>query len=640
MNSYLVLILIFSVSAYIWYFRIRLVSKSLRVLISLIILTTQIIIEVYLTFNGSPLRLEHLPYLHFAVLFLVGASCHRFAKEIYTDLNPLRTLQRDFWKSDNLVKHLKLYWYLPIFPVLILNGIFPALLGGPSTVDERSYHWPQILGIVQSNGFNVLDSSLPWTYAYPLGTPAMSAFTWPFIQNDLGFRSVQILFAFIVVISIYILGKNFSTNVGIVSAMIITASPFFAVLIRMSSDDFGYGAFILGALALLVEAVKQENKRTGSWLYLFALMSISLAGQFKFPVVAMVLTFPMALNYIVRQNSDLKIQVKNWILLSISIVLSLSYAIRNYFEYKNPFYPMTLKVGSLEIFAGPMASVDNQTIRPSTTFNIEEPFRQLKIWHATFFDLFQVPNEDSLGSYNFIVGLLLISALVLSVTRIKELDLTFRILLLTTILVLLLVPGIFLPRYGFFVVTLLIIYAVNSLSPILSERKGLALVIFIILIGVSPIILQNNEAKKWIYSQVGGGDAYKNGQAYIDRQMDLSPSGSILPAMMVSWIQENVQRKELVCYSAATDYPSFFWNLERTSIVRYTPILESDRYPNSNNALKIYSAGQIERWINRNQNCNYLITYGLRGNLKYISKHFETILREPTRDIWIFRRLQ
>jgi hypothetical protein len=633
------MIFVFWISFFIWYARVNIVEKNLRILAALIILSAQILIQVYLTFEGSPLKLNHIPYLHFLVLTLIGISCWRNIREIqFFSYFKTVTVRKSRIKMEvfNLIAR---YWYVPLLFLLISVGTYPALLGGPSTVDERAYHWPQILGIVQQNGFTTFDTSLPWTYTYPLGKAAAAAFTWPFIETDLAFRSTQILFGFIALTALYSIGKNLSQNVAILTPLILAASPVFAVMIRMSADDLGYGAFVLGSVALLIAASAQANLNIKRKLYFFSILSFAISGQFKFPVISAILLMPLFITFLLRRSESNKEMVGNFALLFLGGLISFAYAIRNFFEYRNPFYPMQVAFGSLIEFNGPLISVNNENIGASSTFSLNEPFRLLKIWHATFFDYFQTPNEDSLGSYNFLVGILLIAVFVLGMTQFGKLNSFFKVLFCTILVLFLGMPGIFLPRYGYFIVFIAVIFALNSLSPLIPSRKEIMLLTCMILAGFVPVVLQNIEIKNWIYSQTGKGDVFSNGQSYIDRQYDLSPDSNILPSQLVTWIQANVKEKQVVCFAAATDYPSLFWNLERTSIVQFAPVLQEDRYPNSNNSSKIYTAKQIASWLENREMCDYLVGYEMKTQFDLFKGTWEKMIEDKAKDIWILRRI-
>ncbi len=635
--AFVVVAFVLTFSTLVWYSRINFTSKSLRFLVALVIVSAQILLEVYLTFDASPLRLSHVPTLHLLLLVTVYLSSRKNYSAIRIFLMFPKSTKRKSWNLFELRKRLGTYWFLPPFVFAIGVGIYPALLGGPSTVDERAYHWPQILGIVQNNGFTTFDSSLPWTYTYPLGKAVSSAFTWPFVQTDLAFRSVQILFAIIALLSIYILGRNFSHLTGVFSALILASSPVFSVMLRMVSDDLAYGALTLASLALISEACTEKIAPYKKKLYIFGLLSFALSGQFKFPVVSTLLILPLVLRYI-STKKELKVNVvKDISLLALASVTSFVYAIRNMLNYNNPFYPMTLQIGDLHLFKGPLISINNDTIRPSTTFDIEEPFRVLKIWHATFFDFFQVPNEDSLGSYNYIVGTLLIAAFFFALSQFNVLNTTLKILISSSLFLALIMPGIFLPRYGFFVIFILVIFSVSVITPVLTNNRFIAICACLVLVGLTPILMQNHEAKKWIQSQATGGNIYKNGQSFIDRRIDLASDGTVLPARSVKWLQENVSHSDIVCYAAATNYPSSYWNLERTSIVRYEPISKSDRYPNSNNQDKFYSQSQLKSWLKKVEMCNYLVTYNSIGDLNTLSAKWENIKSGSSSNISMYR---
>lgn len=637
--AFVVIVFVLTFSTLIWYYRINVNSKSVKFLVALIIVTTQVLLEVYLTFDSSPLRLSHIPALHFSVLAMVYLSHRKNYNRVSSYLKLPRYTKIKLWDSFDLRKLLGKYWFLPPFVFSIGVGVYPALLGGPSTVDERAYHWPQILGITQNNGFTTFDSSLPWTYTYPLGKAASSAFTWPFVQTDLAFRSVQILFAIIALMSIYILGRNFSHFTGIFSALILASSPVFSVMLRMASDDLAYGALVLASLALISEACTEKTMPYKKKLYIFGLLSFALSGQFKFPVISTLLVLPLTLRYIFTLKESKVNLVKHISLLALASATSFVYAIRNILNYNNPFYPMTVQIGDVQLFSGPLISINNETIRPSTTFDIEEPFRVLKIWHATFFDFFQVPNEDSLGSYNFIVGTLLIAAFFFALSKFNALNTTYKILICSSLFLTLIMPGIFLPRYGFFVIFILVVFSVSVITPVLSNNRFISVCACLVLVGLTPILMQNYEVKKWIESQAAGGNIYKNGQSYIDRRIDLASDGTVLPARSVKWLQENVSSREIVCYSAATNYPSSYWNLQRTSIVQYAPISQSDRYPTSNNQNKSYSASELKSWSKKIKMCSYLVTYRSIGDFNKISAKWENIESGSASNVSIYRRV-
>jgi hypothetical protein len=211
------------------------------------------------------------------------------------------------------------------------------------------------------------------------------------------------------------------------------------------------------------------------------------------------------------------------------------------------------------------------------------------------------------------------------------------LLLISNLTVALIIPGVFHPRYGFFVIAVFVIFSINAFSSVIEKPKLAIFLGFAILMGLAPIHIQNVNSRSWINSQ-SSGDMYHNGQSYVDRNIDLTTDGTVLPSKLVAWIQKNVAEKTSVCYSAATNYPSAFWNLERTSSVRYSPILQSDRYPNSNNSLKIYVNKEISSWLRRNIKCDYIVTYGSQDIERLSKENWQKVISEDSRNIWILGR--
>ena len=601
----------------IWFLCLRHDSKLLRLLHAMIAASSQIIIEVYLTILPDPFRLHNIPYIHALALLCLALLRLATIKENVRKKN-LETVPID---SSILNKEINFVFFTGklshIFVLLssmvALVGFYPAFLGGPSTVDERAYHWPQILGIVQSDMFSSFDSSLPWTYAYPLGNAASAAFTWPWVTSDLAFRVPQLLFGSILILSVYLLGSIRSKKVGILAALLTLASPIFAVLLRMSSDDLGYGAFTLASICLLLKSSTTKNESRKN--FYFAILSFIIAGQFKYPVVSFILVFPLIVFNIIKAQTQPKILIKYRLVSTIGILLSFTYPIRNFFLYNNPFYPMKVSFFGVSIFDGPLPEINMSSVRPSTTFNIDEPFRTIKIWFATFFDWFQLPNEDSLGAYNFLASLLVVSLFVLILFSVRKIDTPTKILLSSITLVLVINPIAVLPRYGFFLIAIVLVEALLTVRKFVENPFFFVSLILIGLVGFYPILNQNSLTKNWIYSQLGTTNAFVNGQSIIEQRFNLAEDGGVPLANTIAWIKQNVKPDELLCYASATRYPSLYWNDSRTSKVKYSPILESDRYPNNDNMVTTYSQIQLDAWIESNVNCDYLVIYKTNAGL-------------------------
>ena len=596
MNSVLaagLISLLFLVTVAIWILKLRINPLSVRFLAALICTFGQVIFEVSLTFPASPLELSDIPTLHFIVLAGIALSSSNWRRSIKSISLVKFQSFRQFTRTD-LLKRKDLIVCIPFMTMAIIIGMFVSFLGGPSAVDERAYHWPQVLAIIQNNGMTTFDSSLPWTYSYPLGKAQVASFTWPFLGNDYGFRSPQAFYALICILAIYSIGRYFSKRVGLIASLLMISSPVFATQLRMLSDDLGYGAFTIASVAFLVRAILESENKAKMHLFALGLISYGIAGQFKFPIVASLLCAPLVLRFLFQFKRERAVFLISISMTLFATLLTFIYSIRNFFQTGNPFFPMTIKINEQVLFSGPLISIDNSSARPSSTFDLEEPFRYLKLWQATFFDFFQPPNEDSLGGYNYLVGSFLIVLFTIAIFQIRQLSSVHQMLLITALCIVVFVPAMFLPRYGFYLIAILSIFALKTLPfRSLSTGQFTTLVLFISL-GLAPIINSNIQSIKWINSQIG----------------------TTLPAIYVKWIHENVRENEVVCYSASTNYPSLFWNLDRNSKVKYTPIEFSDRYPNSNNPKKIYPDSTLELWLSSNSTCKYIFGYDFRSYAK------------------------
>ena len=581
----------------------------------------QILLEVSLTYRKIFVTLTWVPIIHFSVLmilFSISKLKNRDIKTFPANVRKIsvrrcvaKKLKTLFYESLSLKNKFKyLLLYATAIAGAFIVGIFPGIFGGPSTVDERAYHWPQILGIIQNNGFTTFDSALPWTYAYPLGNAQMGAFAWTLTKTDLSFRATQIPLGILCLLAIYLIGSQISRRTGFLSVLLLACSPLFSILLRMSTDDLAYGTFTLSTMGFLVFGLRSRNLKEQKTSFYLALVGFAIIGQFKFPLIALIFCGPLFLFYIFRMERRTSYNVlKRLFLLMLSILVSTDYMIRNLLVYKNPVFPMTLKVLGHTFFSGPLISIDNTTINPSTTFEINSPFRLLKLWHATFYDWFQVPNEDSLGSYNYLIGSVILVSAIIFIVRLQKASLAFQIITPTALIICLTLPGIFLPRYGFFVVAIICIIGAAIFSTILNTRKLQMTVGILAVLGLTPIFLQDLSTYRWIKSQSSHMANFGNQQVPIDEKYDLATDGSVVPSTVVTWIHHNIKKGEVMCYNAAVNYPSSYWNVARDSKTYFKPINSLDRYPSANDSHRTYVNPELEFWLQKNQICDFLGVY-------------------------------
>lgn len=608
--SLLAIAIVLLITTMVWYQRIEVESRSTRFIAAQLFTTAQILLEIALTFEKSPIKLSYIPILHFFVLAVVSSYSLKLRRSLSTNKKASTRTTLSSKSLRSLMENLSpVYLSFPFFLFAFLVGILIGLFGGPIGVDERSYHWPQVLAIIQNNGVTTFDSSLPWTYGYPLGKAQMAAFTWPFLENDYAFRAPQVLYGLLMLLSIYSIGRYFSMKVGIIAALLLATSPVFMTQLRLLSDDLGYGAYTTAAVALLAKSISETDVRVRHKLYRYGILGIAISANFKFPIVSALLCLPLVAMFWYANRSDNSNRSKSMFFTLVAFASCTFYPLKNLINTGNPFFPMTVKIGNFEIFSGPYSTINNQTARPSTTFDVEEPLRVIKLWFAAFFDFYQPPNEDSLGAYNYLFGMLLIVLFLFALSRFNTYVLPYKLILGMSLLTISFLPAIFLPRYSFYIIGMLGAFALATLPVEKVTQKQLVLIFLLISLSVLPQLHDSIQYKNWINSQLAEKELFRNGQASIEETFSLSTNGETLPHQYVKWIHENVKSNELVCYAASVNYPSLFWNLDRSSKVRYAPILDTDRHPNSNNPAQKYSEYQLSAWVDKNRECNYMFAY-------------------------------
>ena len=236
------------------------------------------------------------------------------------------------------------------------------------------------------------------------------------------------------------------------------------------------------------------------------------------------------------------------------------------------------------------------------------------------------------------IGTFLIVFTLLTFFLQKNLPFVLKLLLNTLILSLLLFPPLFVPRYGFIVIFLLSIFGIQFAMSILQQRRTFITLGIICLIGVTPIVVQNFKTYDWYSSQSNGLDTFRYGQSSVDQKYDLGIDNSVASALVVSWVHKNVMSRDVVCYSSAATYPSSFWNLSRTSLVEYSPIVNSDRYPNKSEINTKYSSQEIDRWLFSNSRCSYLVTSSPVGEFLVSQRNYNLVLEDDKYQISIVEK--
>ena len=534
----------------------------------------------------------------------------------------------------SVLKNVKWLYSLPVL-IFVFIAVLPGMLGGPSTDDERSYHWPQALAMVQSNHFVVFDSKLPWTYSYPLGNASISAFTWGISQSDFGFRSPQIIFYLIGLVSIFGIAEKFlSFRYAVIISTIFGISPLMGVMLKMTTADLAYGSMILASINLLLTSVYSRTTKSKLENLLFGLLAFILSGQFKFPVLSFLLIAPLIIVLIIQTDSKNHTKFRVFFMSLLASVFGFVYMIRNFFSFNNPFFPMSVDLGVYK-FLGPMAPIDNNSVRPSTTFKLEEPLRTLKIYHAVFHDFFQQPNPDSLGSFNFLIGLLLLATSFIGIAMMYSRNRSLSLYVVYVLVLYLIIPGSYLPRYSFFLVGIFTLFSLIPFESFVSSKNKLFPILLVVSLGAIPTTIETIRAVKWIESQRDlDVPLFNNASLASDIKFEFGSSASYLPPALISFIRDNVRENENVCYSAAADHPSNFWNLKRSNTVSYTPIAQSERYPISR-VDQNYSQETLVNWIKNNKKCDWLTIYsqeniGTLVDLGYVIKINTQTLPEIT----------
>lgn len=580
---------VFAISIIPYFICLPIFNKIDRFIVSSLLVQTQIIIEVFLT-NLNIFNLQHIFLVHFSILITIIL---------------FKRKKRKSKKILNLKKIIRIPKLVDIYIFIsILLSWISGMFGGPLSVDERAYHWPQALAIIQENKFVTFNSALPWSFSYPLGLPSINAFSFILTGNDLAFHlnsTISLLLMLLCLKQLAIQVTN--TQIGTLILGGIALSPILILVSHFSTNDIQYGSCIIASIYFLYQYSRiKQNSRP----YLYAsLLAFSMSGQFKFPILSSAVYLPILFLSIVKLEKNKK-NIQTFIIIFLSILITFIYPIRNLLKFQNPLYPMTVKVSKLTLFDGPMPNLTNSAINAHSNFDLRNA-SIFKLWLASLFDAKQSLSEDSLGSIHLFLGVILLILITVNLFLILKRR-NRNMFFFWFLFILLIFPGLWLPRYGFAVLFLTILLGSASLKYIKINRILYFVLNLVIFSYVYIDVGQLYRDYQWINSQRENVPIWNYPSGKLDEKFPFGDSLNYVQPNQVKFIRKTVGKNEIFCYNSATNYSSLYWNVERSNKVIYLPVDNSQNYPNNNQPSYRFSQSAIKKWSETLDKCTYFLT--------------------------------
>ena len=565
---------------------------------------SEIIVEMY-TISLMPISrpLDLLPWLQvskFAVLsfFLYrNPSIVRYAREILS-----RSIKS--WSTSNW--ELKV---LSIISVLVLASYFCiGLFLNASGIDALSYHIPSAVQPFQDGVVSGFDSSLPWTYLYPKGVELVQSWTMILTRADLLFLPVQFLFFVQLILASSVLMRKIGiSSKGVVLGIgIVLAMPICYLLVTTGYIDIANAAQSISLVAILTPWEGEKQKFFWNRLVLSSIF-LGLAGLIKLPLAACLLVFGAVLCFgdyktfgsSMRKYLDVN-RVLNALVPFSILVLGASLYVKNMVRFHNPFFPLKISVGGHEVLKGLIDPQEFGFVAHTLMGNVQSMNLLQKIF-ASWADIFVGWSQDSFGGYGIAFLLVAVMFGIFLLSPESWSTHPSRRFVVLAPMAILLIPGMYLPRYGLAGAILMVVVAMLFLEGMGATYRNGARNLFVVLLAMqfSLILAFSLNRFEWIRQQSGGILSWSMRPSFLYERIDQDGYPTWLSAKAIQLIHERSKDGDLLVWNTGTA-PALLWNNLYSNRIVFLPGSKWDRYPNSENLSNIgRKIGNAERkqWI-------------------------------------------
>jgi hypothetical protein len=537
--------------------------------------------------------LDYLPAIHIITLigiyildyFRAGAGPWRFL------IGNLSKSTAALWNQSGLLLRTGLGLSLCVAIASLVLGLS---IGISATWDEMAYHSVQAIQCYQDGRIGMMDSWLPWSAFYPKGAALVWAWTMLFTHSDFLFHPVQLVFGLQFVFATYVLARRTggTGRIALAASMALFWMPITMILTTAAGADLGYAAACVSILAF---CAPPRTSSPVAWSYLFAAFALWEAALIKLPILAIIFAAGGA-SYVILTMLGRRPKLLQWrfvIAGAIAIaVASVPYA-RNWIQYRNPFYPIDIPIGHKLLFRGPSHVIGGVVLW--SQFRDLPQENQIRRYHAALTDWFNDVGYDSAGTFGPVVlaaaGFLFL-AFAINAFRSRN---GWWAVLTAVVVVALVVPGTYLPRYGIGIMASILAAAAVFLAFI--DRNNVLEAAFVV---ISMGALPFTAIHVWTlanYMHLVNGRWFSPARSTIFQEtlplgaVELYPSAEMMRA-----VRETSMRGDLLVWDVDC-FPSLLWNHDYSNRVLFLPGTPRDRVPSEPHRLAVPTSDEMTEWL-------------------------------------------
>jgi hypothetical protein len=270
----------------------------------------------------------------------------------------------------------------------LITGFFTP----PYAYDALTYHLPSVAYWIQQNQIGPTPYAI-WSNVYPMNAELTMAWPAAILRSDVLLNLGQFPFAVMGATALVIIGRAIGLRrpTALAVACLFLLTPLVLAQVSTPYVDLALASELLTAFAFLLRAVQTLAARTDDSpfvYFLFAGLATGLAVGSKSSALAAGAVFVLVVTVAVVRGVRTRtigtrqvIAIAGIVLVPI-LALGSYWYVRDWVEYGNPVYPITVQVGGIELFPGRGSVADTvlQKSAPPAFRNDPWPLQVLRSW--------------------------------------------------------------------------------------------------------------------------------------------------------------------------------------------------------------------------------------------------------------------
>ncbi|MEP7104016.1 MAG: hypothetical protein ABI721_04890 [Candidatus Dojkabacteria bacterium] len=487
-NSFLIL-------GWYWFFKEKFnLQRRFNFILTFIFGITQIILTSF--FLGLILKRLY-PVELFTLnigISLILLYVSRFRPKIL--LSKLKNFNNEFKKVN---KRDIILWAFIILAIFTLTNLLILIIVHPPTSwDDYHYHLGFVADIIKTGQIRYFDYTHLYTISFPHDIELLDLWNMIFFRSDVLAEITNMYFLISLSGVIYLLCRHFGSKkrFAIIGGLLVYSIPILLLVSKTEKVDITMWTLLMASLYLLLNInFKEVFKRKNLTLFVGICLSLGIIFGSKSSAIIYVLVFYLGFLIVLFKQIGWRKIFKPLVILTGFIIVAMFvlgsfWYFRSWYYFGNPLFPVEFTVLGIH-FPGEWAGLDFTNSLPQIeSRNLIQ--RLIYVWEERegWSGVYYIADGklDGFGSIWFVF--LLPSMLIVFLISILKKYLDLFIFIIVPTLILLVLPGNWIPHYTGFICIAGIIPFIYLLNKYITSKLGryIVLIVLFLLFGLSFVL--------------------------------------------------------------------------------------------------------------------------------------------------------